>query len=364
MDTTTPQFTPSAPTPQRPTRQLAVLSGAVTILALAVAYLLLTRPAVAPTNEEEMTVQNQQEQTAGESAAMADWKTYTNEEFGFEVQIPADWTVDAISKDELFFYSDESVRKNASRNEMCKTPINGEDLALECSQRNLDMYFSSGSQGSNTASKVSINNVEWSVIEGENSGWRYESERNGHFYSFKLPYLPENQAKLIKFLSTFKFTNTLETSGWHTYQNSEYGFTFNYPVAFDTREIPLAETYPFRSYEEPLGDLLKSLRLTPQADKIHNPTIEILIYRSDSKTLAGWLAENASLEQGFATKARADFNGTSFIKFTGPAGDLVPGSMYLTSNNQFIFQFNEGTDLTGNTKISLDKIFSTFKFTN
>src|SRR3989338_900194 len=135
-----------------------------------------------------------------------DWKTYSNDKYGFEVKIPADWTVDSSSANELFFYSAFSKKENEARTVRCSTvKLLLESDIMECSQRNLDMYFSTGTSGSNATEKEIINGIEWLVTEGQNAGWRYESKHNGNVYAFKLTYLPENKAKLVGFLSTFKF---------------------------------------------------------------------------------------------------------------------------------------------------------------
>jgi hypothetical protein len=56
--------------------------------------------------------------------------------------------------------------------------------------------------------------------------------KGGKLYHFKLPYLPENKAKLSQFLSTFKFTNQPETADWKTYRNDGLGFEIKYLPAW------------------------------------------------------------------------------------------------------------------------------------
>ena len=137
----------------------------------------------------------------------ANWKTYTNTQYGFEVKIPTDWTVDGSSSaNELFFYSSISKKENDARASRCKDPAVRENEALECSQRNIDMYFTNTTYGNNGNKKEVINGVTWTVLEGENSGWQYEAKQNGKSYHFALTYLPENKGRLVEFLSTFKFT--------------------------------------------------------------------------------------------------------------------------------------------------------------
>lgn len=162
-----------------------------------------------PTNTQP--TQTQQTTPIGQSQTnnndTGNIKTYRNDVFGFEVQIPKDWTVEALgSKDELSFFSQTSRQANETRVARCKDPKVKEEEALECSQRNVDMYFINTNYGNNSTKKETINGVEWTILEGENSGWQYETKQGGKFYHFSLPYLPENQAKIVQFLSTFKFT--------------------------------------------------------------------------------------------------------------------------------------------------------------
>lgn len=133
-------------------------------------------------------------------------KTYTNTQYGFEVQIPTDWTVDkSSSANELFFYSSISKKENDARVLRCKDQTVRKNEPLECSQRNIDMYFTNTIYGNDGNKKEIINGVTWTVLESENSGWQYETKQNGKSYHFQLTYLPENKAKLVEFLSTFKF---------------------------------------------------------------------------------------------------------------------------------------------------------------
>ena len=153
----------------------------------------------------------------------ADWKTYRNEKYGFEFKYPGEWTPEVVDRK----YPSLTLFKDRKNNEMIRlwTPI------LETSYPDIiiqtDQIKVSGSEktiqkrltkdGENNPPTYFIDRATW----GDNSGELIMQMSN----------LQDEKLKLFdKILSTFKFTDTVDTSNWKTYRNEKYGFEFRYPT--------------------------------------------------------------------------------------------------------------------------------------
>lgn len=194
------------------------LSAGIVILLAAVIYLLTSKPANGPEVENNNQVnQNQQVKNQDETTSL---KTYRNDQFGFEVQIPADWSVEASTiggLSELFFFSEASKKENELIKISCE--VNREE---EYCPTKYDMYFINTNYATDGAKKEIINNIEWTIRDNEVTGLGYETKQNGKFYHFRLPRLSENEVKIVEFLSTFKFIDQNETADWKTYRNDRF----------------------------------------------------------------------------------------------------------------------------------------------
>ncbi len=137
------------------------------------------------------------------------WKTYTNTDYGFEIKIPSDWTVESGNSKGgggLTFYSQASRIKNLAKIEECKNKSNSGFvpcvLAIE------DMHFAGANYSFDHLNnkQETINGVEWTAIGGTYEGLAYQTKQGKSLFYFSVVGYPENKEKLAKILSTFKFT--------------------------------------------------------------------------------------------------------------------------------------------------------------
>ncbi len=149
----------------------------------------------------------------------ADWKTYRNEEYGFEMKYPANWVLDERGVTELvyLFNFGESGWPNSNK------------LALEVGPESFIAQFYKHPEKICTESALSNEGA----YRCEGTDFIYvEAEHNGKFYLWSV--FGEKGLEKIKIfekiLSTFRFIETAETADWKIYRNEKYGIEFKYPA--------------------------------------------------------------------------------------------------------------------------------------
>lgn len=291
----------------------------------------------------------------------ADWKTYTSQDYGFELRYPTDWEArqgkDAEGKPiGQFSWSVPASLKKVSAFSLTLSIVNTNESTAEAF---VQAYIAAGGPGKieyRAKSEVTIGGVTGvkleSVFAFDKSQDQIYLLHNGKIYEFILPIrgvnpnitdAVKNNPIAYQILSTFKFIDqTTDTSNWKIYTNTS-GYSIKYPTSFTT-----------------------GLQTAGAGNIEASPTAgNLFIYKSGASE--PYVERYINLEvfqmkptynQGTVTEAKLDNQTVEKIMIPGSKFDIYSAKI---GTNGFIeiYVSNDSTK-----KETANQILSTFKFTN
>jgi len=210
-----------------------------------------SEPVELPTAGEEEPAEEPTDQTA-------DWQTYRNEEYGFELKYPEDWKTEEIFSDaqsmpiavgnEDYDYVKYTIFSPVSEDFFIHFGLRRED------EKNIRVHYDMGTGlggGVRVDDDILVGGISTKVRYTIDEGYIYciqfleepiivdgheifiHVDTNFPFPGFKADSTELKTIKLI--LSTFKFIEA-DTADWQTYRNEEYGFEVRYPKDWDYKK--------------------------------------------------------------------------------------------------------------------------------
>jgi hypothetical protein len=295
------------------------------------------------------------------------WKTYASQQYGFSFKYPADWGNPIEGKGEISFLPS---------NPNADIPDNKLDInILTNNQETIDKLVSD----ENLQQGISVGEIKTTTLDGVGS-LSFLEHREGGFanyglftlhgnYAYKIYYgnwfwgesAPETVIQTQIVLSTFKFiapvtppTAQTDTSGWKTYTNSQYGFSFRYPNNWNKYEQNCS--FVQGCVPVSLGDnqqvQIIGVGILDNIDPDNFSSISNFeIWHNKN------FASNGLISSNFSQVNQLKFIQTKEADGINSEGDYV----YLSSNNIVIVIFSDNNN-TESENI-LNSILSTFKFT-
>jgi len=278
---------------------------------------------------------------------IADWKTYKNEEYGFEVKYPKDFegqepeSGDALS-DVLLgaekteggnsYYFTIKIRPNYKVDQITSGVKDAEKITV--GDRPGYKYFYTEGIGESGVALIQIGQDELSIIFDliGDSRQDFATANDRKIYV---------QNMLDQILSTFKFTEKDKTADWKVYRNEEYGFEFKYPKDWFIRsESIMYVSIVNNRYKDAEGEF---------------PYLNISIINNEKNlTLRDWFFENIKPKEGEDYELKnvmvKDYNAIEFSY-----SRIIKNTLIDFNSNIVSFRAINAIE-------NYDQILSTFKF--
>jgi len=175
---------------------------------------------------KSQTAGNNQQANIPVNTVVADWKTYENKDLGFSFKYPSKWLVEKKQfTGDLVEYLSVMVPTSGNlidRNDP-KSKISLASELIGIRVRTNDGWGKDGiKSGETVLNKTDKFVISYLIITGHTGTSAKE------IYNETIPAL----------LASFKFSgSTTSTSDWKTYENKDYGFSFEYPSDWEVNNI-------------------------------------------------------------------------------------------------------------------------------
>jgi hypothetical protein len=292
----------------------------------------------------------------------ANWKTYENTKYGYQVQYPSTWLVEVMnSEDQLAqtaaanfrMITDETPAESGFSLSVTSDP---KDLSLtDWIKQNLNNGTFLVGANDITGSTVSVSGLTWERINNDSIGYvptglvKYGLAHNGNLY-YVVVYSADAKT-LDQIMSTFKFTS--DTTNWKTYD--AIGFSFKYPKLWN---------------EGPSSDNIRTFLSTDQLYLLSVGTPENRVGATDNRSF-DTIEEYLSAHWGSSHETKqVQLDGKNVIQiFPFEGSENVNEVAFLSKDKKNIIMIQVSTDKSSSGNISeaqnlFREILSTFKFTN
>ena len=232
----------------------------------------------------------------------ANWKTYRNEELGFEVKYPNSWKIS-----EMIINNPSNLGYEVTLKRLEVGEENYKSLTISMTSKypylpdnNHNAPLSQTTVGGLKAKEQVFTSGYCDVLSCSDPFVGIWINKNGYIYTFNFSNTITIKDIYNQILSTFKFIGD-ETANWKTYQNKQYGFEFKYdPDLKGGGELTMDGKVAF-GYKSSIMLMLDIVPIGISFDELqpyyteYNPSLTPII---NNKIIGGKISKSYKFPQG------------------------------------------------------------------